>query len=295
MSFDVGTLRVGHLPRSEGRAWLVTPEWATWALKTFNSHNRKRIENVVARYKMEMETGNFQLTHQALSFSVEPIFLIDGQHRLYAVEESGVSVPMRIFTDQEPDNQLVVDDHKIRSVADSFTLSGLSVTSREVSVTRAFLIGPLAIRNDVTRGGAFTKTSLKEMMTLHLQAIRFAISMLGHGKQRGITASFLAVLARAYYHEDHEQIAAFAATVITGFPQGEDPVVRTPLALRKYLLESGAACNGSSGKLDVYRKTQRLLRAYLDGVVLEKATASDKDLFPLPKPDFVVLKKVVGA
>lgn len=269
-------LKPGRLPSSEGKAFLITPEWSSWALETYNKHNRKRVERVVERYSDEIRANTFRLTHQGIAFSSEPTALIDGQHRLFAIVETGIAIPLRIFTEQDQENQLVVDDHKIRSVADAFTLSGLAVSNQEVAIANAFRAGP----SPSTTKGRMSKSQMRDFVSEHIDAIRFALSC-RTCKVRGLSAPVLAVAARAYYHADVNRIRQFFRPVCDGVAIKDDSSINTPLALRRYLTETSSGATGSSAKSELYRKTQRMLRAYLDEEELLKCIGTDKDLFPL--------------
>lgn len=75
----------------------ITPQWAEKVLKENNTHNRRLNENRVGTIAADMVAGCFVLTHQGIAFA-EDGTLIDGQHRLAAVVQSGVSVQMLVTT-----------------------------------------------------------------------------------------------------------------------------------------------------------------------------------------------------
>ena len=73
----------------------------------------------VKSYKKDILSGNFETTHQAIALNMYGI-LIDGQHRLTAIVESGVSVWMYVATYQDGRTalHLPIDTGKPRSFAD---------------------------------------------------------------------------------------------------------------------------------------------------------------------------------
>ena len=268
-------LIVGILPKASGEAFIFTPEWCQWALESFNTHNRRLMDKVIERYAADMRAGNWQCIHQGISFSEPPTAIIDGQHRLWAVVKSGVNVIMRLFTNEPMAGQLVTDDQAIRAASDALTLAGYPTTKQEAAIANAMLAGT---RMGV---GAFrmSKTILQEFLATHHDAIAFALSFYTR-KTKGFTASTMAAIARAYYYAEKEKIAPFVETLLTGIPARSDETLNCALALRRFLIESNVA--GSSGRAESYRKTQKMLRAYLDGLSLSKCTGTDIDLFPLP-------------
>lgn len=70
----------------------ITPETAEVYLAV-NNNIRPLITRDVTAYANVMRRGEWQLTHQGIAFN-EDGFLVDGQHRLAAIVESGVTVRM---------------------------------------------------------------------------------------------------------------------------------------------------------------------------------------------------------
>jgi hypothetical protein len=80
----------------------MTPALAEDFLTHCNTHNRTLADAHVETLANEMRAGRWQLTHQGIAFSPNRV-LLDGQHRLWAVVMSGVTVPMRIFINEPPE------------------------------------------------------------------------------------------------------------------------------------------------------------------------------------------------
>ena len=71
---------------------IMTPEMAASILET-NERNRTPNRDKLAKLVYDIKQGYFELTHQAIALDVNGK-LIDGQHRLKAVVESGMCAPM---------------------------------------------------------------------------------------------------------------------------------------------------------------------------------------------------------
>src|SRR4051812_47344546 len=99
----------------------VTPEMASQWLR-YNNHNRAMRKSVWERYAEDMRAGRWLLTHQGVAFDEEGN-LVDGQHRLRAVVESGVTVELSVTYGVPMDRQIVVDDHAVRSHVDALKLA----------------------------------------------------------------------------------------------------------------------------------------------------------------------------
>lgn len=96
----------------------VTPEIAAQFLLN-NKSNRAMRRTHVARLADDIREGRWQLTHQGIAVSADGE-LLDGQHRLQAIIEAGVPVPMAVATGIAADSAmgLMVDVGAVRSAAD---------------------------------------------------------------------------------------------------------------------------------------------------------------------------------
>jgi hypothetical protein len=74
----------------------ITPRIATQWLER-NLHNRPMNEAIVARYVTDMKNGRWVLHHQGIAFD-EKGDLLDGQKRLKAIIDAGVTIPMMVTT-----------------------------------------------------------------------------------------------------------------------------------------------------------------------------------------------------
>jgi hypothetical protein len=106
----------------------VTPRMASEMLKS-NTSNRKIRMAHVNRLKTEILAGRWLITHQGIAFADDDS-LIDGQHRLMAIEASGKSVQIMVSHgvpkfhngDINLNTMDVIDCGKARSTADQLHL-----------------------------------------------------------------------------------------------------------------------------------------------------------------------------
>jgi len=99
----------------------VTPRMAAELLE-HNIHNRNIREQVWRKYARDMLAGKWIV---AESIKVDwNGRIIDGQHRLIAVIESGVTVQMMIVRNLDPDAQAAIDAGAKRSTADALRFKG---------------------------------------------------------------------------------------------------------------------------------------------------------------------------
>ena len=102
---------------------LITPAFATQLLSG-NRDNRRPDRIRVGRYAHEMKSGRWMKTHQPVAIAADGR-VVDGQHRLMAIVESGISVEMTVAYNADPKTFGVVDQGKVRSGSDVFTIGGI--------------------------------------------------------------------------------------------------------------------------------------------------------------------------
>jgi hypothetical protein len=252
---------------------MVTPSQAARWLDNQNNRNRPVIDAVVKRYARAMKTGRWRLTHQGIAFDQHGL-LLDGQHRLWAVVEANVPVDMHVWFNVPADGVMAIDDGKGRSVLDQLRLCGGvgDVTKTRQSVVQAIL--GHGERAAVTADEAF------DVLTRHEQAIKFAFENLPACSGQGIAAADCrAVIARAWYSNDHAQLARFCEVLRTSMAREvRDEGV---ILLRTFLLTTDQ--RGARKQRERYAKTERALLAFLTNQPLTKLYAATGELFLLPE------------
>lgn len=100
----------------------VTPVMAADWLE-FNTHNRTLRFRVVDAYAADMAAGDWQWNGETVKFAADGT-LLDGQHRLAAIVQSGVTVPLLVVRDLESGAQDTVDAGARRQFSDALKLRG---------------------------------------------------------------------------------------------------------------------------------------------------------------------------
>lgn len=100
----------------------VTPQIATeWLLQ--NTHNRNIRQKVVLAYAADMAEGNWRWNGESVKFAADGT-LLDGQHRLAAIAESGMTIQMLVVSDLKNEVQETVDGGAKRKFSDVLKLRG---------------------------------------------------------------------------------------------------------------------------------------------------------------------------
>jgi hypothetical protein len=127
-----------NFPSIEPSIVMVTPEIAEQWLG-LNTHNRNlRKRSLVTSYARDMAKGNWQFTGEAIKFAPDGR-LLDGQHRLHAVIQSGASIRMLVVRNVPESAQEVMDSGAARRAGDSLALRGERNTGLLASAASAVI------------------------------------------------------------------------------------------------------------------------------------------------------------
>lgn len=233
----------------------VTPEMACEWLKS-NRQNRPLRRMVIEGYKREMLAGRWKLTHQGVAFD-HAMNLLDGQHRLHAIAESGVSVWMMVSFNVEADSRLVIDDHAKRDYADAIRLGlGISdIDSRIVGVLR------MLVENVCTKP---TKSELAAVFAACQEPVKMFNEII-HTKDRGCASAptCAALVAAWFYVPDLDRLERFASYLKHGFPPGYPDQDKAAYIARDRLTSGKWSLFGRLERRDTNKKVQAAIKAFV--------------------------------
>ena len=115
----------------------ITPEIAA-AMLAANTRNRNLRGRLVEVYAADMAKGAWQFTGEAIKFAVDGS-LLDGQHRLAAIVQSGCTVRLLVIRGLPRAAQDVMDSGAKRTPADALRLHGEVNSTILSSVARMIL------------------------------------------------------------------------------------------------------------------------------------------------------------
>jgi|TARA_Y100000015_G_C2382538_1_gene85672 hypothetical protein len=117
---------------------MMNPQWAK-DLLVKNSSNRPVRGNVVKKYVAAMQAGEWKRTHQGIALAPDGT-LLDGQHRLFAVQKSGCTVPMNVSYDCDPEIFTLLDCGVGRSAKDALKVMGVSNSDVISTGTKIYIL-----------------------------------------------------------------------------------------------------------------------------------------------------------
>lgn len=118
---------------------LVTPEKASNYLAQNFDENRTKSKLWVKELVKEMKNDLFRLSVDAIGFDVNGR-LINGQHRLTAVIESGRPQQFIVARNLQPETAQLIDVGKKRTMAQRITIGGTRMTEKQCSTIRNAMV-----------------------------------------------------------------------------------------------------------------------------------------------------------
>ena len=115
---------------------IMTPEFAQ-ELLTKNKNNRKIRRSLVLKICQDIKHSKWHLTHQPVAIDKHGCVL-DGQHRLTAIVEAGISVSLMLATDCEPETMIAIDTGNTRTVGDVLTINGTKNATLKAAVIKLY-------------------------------------------------------------------------------------------------------------------------------------------------------------
>jgi hypothetical protein len=100
----------------------VTPEQATEWLDAWNTHNRNMRYRIAGSYAVDMEADEWDLNGETIKFA-EDNTLIDGQHRLQAIKDSGKTQTLLVVRGLKMSAQATIDRNTARKFADDLRMT----------------------------------------------------------------------------------------------------------------------------------------------------------------------------
>jgi len=253
----------------------VTPDLAAEWLEG-NVRNRPVNQAHVNRLAEEMKAGRWKTTHQGIAFDADGT-LVDGQQRLWAIFVSGCTVRMAVSRGLSPDSIEDIDSGRGRSATDRMSISGRfgpeKVNRNHAATLREMVCG-------LNLKGRLTYHQEVELMTRHIEAVRYANSHVAT-MTRGINVACVrAVVARSWYSVDREQLARFCRVLCAGMPESTNdaPIIK----LRDLLMAAGNHRNGALRR-EIYGKVEWVLANWLKGESRSVLRTAAQEYFPLPE------------
>lgn len=257
----------------------ISPKLATLYLNNFNTGNRKLRTGVVEKYAEDMRRGKWTACPEPISF-YDDGELANGQHRLWAVIESGKTQTFFVLRGLPRDAGLNLDMGLARSLVDNAKITGTDteLTTAIVSAARAIAYGTRTGGHRKLRKAQSSSATLEVVEKYRVPATWVATHVrrakyLSHGP-------ILGAVGRAKLHDvDEERLIHFCRVLGSGFGEGEQD--SAAIALRNYLLANGAKSSLTAFWQETFLRAQNAIRAFMQKRPIRVARVPDQEPYPL--------------
>lgn len=250
----------------------IGPDKAYAYLETMTGNRNVRQRNI-DYLAAQMKAGLWRRTHQGIAFDAEG-HLIDGQHRMWAVIESGVTIETMVTRGVAAEDVAVVDGGLARDFNDVAHYSGWELDNNQATIAKILVLGPgLAHRK-------IPPEVLVEWHGFYRDQVDFANKLRLSCRPttgKSITLFMAAAFARAYPHVGPEMLARFGEVLKSG--QITVEADRAAFVLRDAWLTSRLGKSAT----EQYLKTEAAIRAFADRRPVRKLQKPDAELYEIKK------------
>lgn len=218
----------------------ITPETAEKWLQD-NTHNRNIRAAVVAGYAADMAAGQWLENGQSIRFAADGT-LLDGQHRLTAIRDSGITLRMMVVRNLPNIAQMTMDTGAKRTFADVLRLNGESNAVSLAATCLRVYQWKQGIRKSFKAGARPTHRQLLDTLEQHPE-IRRSVEISDRVRKSGsLTAGAASLCHWLFLHIDADDCAFFFARVGDGAGlMTDDPIYALRRALDNLVSTSGRA------------------------------------------------------
>lgn len=182
----------------------VTPEMAAQWLRS-NTANRKPSKAAIKRWAQIMRAHAWKLCSDAIAFDVDGV-LINGQHRLMAVIETGMTQPFLVANNFPAGSKEACDIGKKRQLHEILTIGGYEINQMHAAVCR-FLLTPWEQAGAIEVDHDIHRNRIKKLHRELKAKINFIEGCI-KGKEF-TSAEIAAITALSAFIEDNDAVADF--------------------------------------------------------------------------------------
>ncbi|WOB06543.1 hypothetical protein [Piscinibacter gummiphilus] len=255
-------IKIEDITPSKAEAWLNQ-----------NKSNRKMRDGVAEKYADDMKNGRWTNCPEPISFYVDGD-LADGQHRLWAILESGTTQRMPVARGLEREDGLNLNTGLGRSLIDNARISGV-----DTGISAAMISAARAIADGAAPVGSRSNAAKLAVVEEHREAATWASSNVKRVKLLS-NSVVLGAVGRAWYHEaDKDKLRRFCDVLGSGFSDGASE--SAAIAIRNYILAKGAQASSSALWRDSFLKVQNAIHYFMQGKKLSVIKGVADEAYPL--------------
>lgn len=265
-----------NLNGARARIMKICPALAAKLLNA-NARNRSVKPSVVAKYAKDMRDGRWGFSEAAIIIAADG-GLLNGQHRLHAIVESGCAQTFVVVRGAPVGCIIDMDQGAKRSTRDAIALSGAvpgKIQHFDVAcVTMLLSNGPVPPRS-------ITHHDVAAALTTFWPSVEFTTRCAGARTIKHITTApvFTPVLRAHIIGHKEDRLMEFGAVMTSGESNGVKD--RAAIRLRNWLLMHAGVGGGGSMRKDIYARTESSLAYFLQNKSVSRLYGAAEELFPI--------------
>jgi hypothetical protein len=253
---------------------LISPQRASKYLD-LNKGNRSLRPGVVEKYASDMKSGNWTESPVPISFYADGD-IADGQHRLWAIADSGVAIKFLVVRGLPRESGVNIDTGLQRNLVDNAKISG-----KNLHLSTNLLAATALYESGKRQYNGISNATRLAMAEKYSEQCQWAIS---HGPNcKGFrNAQITCAIARAYAAgEDPNRLAEFGAVCRTGMPVDGGDIAA--IALRNYVIQRDFSPVGVGDGYEFFLKVQNVIWHFVHRKSLRSMRTIEKEMYPLKK------------
>lgn len=200
-----------------------TPKRAEQILNSNNENNRALREGRAEAMSADMKTNRWTFCVAPIVFYENSDEMSDGQHRMWAIVDSGTTQWFIVVRGLPRPAALNIDTGLSRNIIDNARIAGIDthLSTELLAVSRAVAFGDSSAQRGKKSRVSMTNSEKIALAQQHEVACRWAMAHAPTGI--GLRSSaVVGAIARAYKHEkDLDRLAEFSRVLTTGFANGD--------------------------------------------------------------------------
>lgn len=270
-----------HGPELDIQIETISPDVARRYLG-YNTHNRNIRQGRIDAYADDMRNGRWTMNGEAIKFAHDGT-LQDGQHRLYAVIASGMTITMLVIRGLPAESQDTMDTGASRKLSDILSLRGEKSAIFLAAAIRGVHLWSIG-RRRFTGGQSASNATLLAFFDDNLWIRDASADMQRIALHSKLPAGVVGALYKAFNDIDAADAEYFFARLSsdTGHEQG-DPIY----SLRRALLASKDDTKGTRNPTYLAAITCKAWNKFRDGEEVKligwRPGGANPEAFPEPK------------
>jgi hypothetical protein len=242
----------------QSRVIEITPEQALSWLQA-NTFNRTISPSVVKKYASDMASGNWTLNHQGIAFDDDGV-LVDGQHRLMAMVESGQAIKTLVSFGS---NRTGIDELRARLPHEVIKFGAMSdwIGRGHIATAKS------ALAIFTKSSGVASTCQLVEFCNKYQDGLLFVDEHF-RSNRKGISSAFVkAVFMVASYHFNHDKLGRMISILYSGVADG----VKESAAIKaRDMIIAGEFYGGSTHRSLAAKKLSKAVKAFVSDTPISR-------------------------